>query len=51
MKFIKETYELIKEDEGIYKEFYDGLLAKKKVGFKDIKEEAGFLFGQMKEFG
>lgn len=30
--------------------FYEGLVARKKEGFKDIKEEAGYFFGQLKEF-
>jgi hypothetical protein len=29
----------------VFKEFYDGLLARKKEGFKDIREEAGYFFG------
>ena len=49
-KFIKDTYEIVKSDENVYKEFYDGLLSRKKIGFKDIKEEASYLLGQMKDF-
>jgi hypothetical protein len=32
------------------RKFHEGLLARKKEGFKDIKEEASYLFGQMKNF-
>ena len=32
------------------KRFHEGLIARKKEGFKDIKEEASYLFGQMKSF-
>ena len=32
------------------RKFHEGLLARKKEGFKDIKEEASYLFGQMKAF-
>lgn len=32
------------------KKFHEGLLARKKEGFKDIKEEASYFFGQMKTF-
>jgi hypothetical protein len=40
---------LLKEPETITK-FHEGLLARKKEGFKDIKEEASYFFGQMKTF-
>ena len=40
---------LIEEPEAINK-FHEGLLARKKEGFKDIKEEASYFFGQMKNF-
>ena len=48
--FIKQAYEKIRDKDHIFKEFYDGLIARKKEGYKDIKEEAGYYFGQMKEF-
>ena len=35
----------------VVKKFHDGLLARKKEGFKDIKEESSYLFGQLKSFG
>lgn len=37
-------------DAGVVKRFHEGLLARKKEGFKDIKEESGYLFGQLKNF-
>ena len=41
---------VVEEKESLYKEFYEGLIARKKEGYKDIKEEAGYYFGQMREF-
>ena len=35
---------------GAINKFHEGLLARKKEGFKDIKEESTYLFGQMKSF-
>ncbi|CDW88765.1 a-pheromone processing metallopeptidase ste23 [Stylonychia lemnae] len=49
-KFIKEVISKIQEKEEIYREYYEGLIARKKEGYKDIKEEAGYYFGQMREF-
>jgi len=34
----------------MFKQYFDGLVARKKEGFKDIKEEASYLFGEMKDF-
>lgn len=49
--FIKHIREKLVADPEQFNKFYEGLLARKKEGFKDIKEEASYLFGQMKNFG
>jgi hypothetical protein len=40
----------LNEDPEQINKFHEGLLARKKEGFKDIKEEASYLFSQMKNF-
>ena len=37
-------------DAEVVRRFHEGLIARKKEGFKDIKEEASYLFGQLKNF-
>jgi hypothetical protein len=40
----------LKSDEKLFKDFYDGIISRKKEGFKDIKEESNYLFGQLKDY-
>jgi hypothetical protein len=40
----------VRSDSENVQKFKEGLLARKKEGFKDIKEECSYLFGQMRAF-
>lgn len=48
--FIQKAFEKLSQGPEVIMKFYEGLVARKKEGFKDIKEEAGYFFGQLKEF-
>jgi secreted Zn-dependent insulinase-like peptidase len=48
MKFVSEALARVQEKQ--VEKFIEGLLTRKKEGFKDIKEECGYLFGQLRAF-
>lgn len=49
-KFIEQAYAKLKSETEIIAKFHEGLLVRKKEGFKDIKEECGYFFGMMRSF-
>lgn len=49
-KFVNSIISKMKDNEYLFKEYLEGLIARKREGFKDMKEETSYYFGCMKEF-